>query len=206
MNALTKTESNAIGKMAETITTPKKNGKTVIMLSPEVTLEAIGLVVSGYQASNTGIATINKGLKFFHDSKIKLCKASEKTNPLYAYSNQVRTMFVDSWKGLKNPINGKAYSMAYIEKRVYPKFYEAVNSGKQLLNMHDGVEKKSTKGSKDKSEADIKKELIKALTSIYANSNNCSEVFEFLNNSVDEGENFIGAITEFLESEGIELE
>ncbi len=206
MNTINKSELNAIAKMAETITTPKKNGKAVVMLSPEVTLEAIGLVVSGYQASNTGIATINKGLKFFHDSKIKLCKASEKTNPLHAYSNQVRTMFIDSWKGSKNPINGKAYSMAYIEKRVYPKFYEAVNSGKQLLNMHDGVEKKSTKGNKDKSEADIKKDLIKALTSIYANSNNCSEVFEFLNNSIDEGSNFLESITEFLESEGLELE
>ena len=206
MNTINKSELNAIAKMAETITTPKKNGKAVVMLSPEVTLEAIGLVVSGYQASNTGIATINKGLKFFHDSKIKLCKASEKTNPLHAYSNQVRTMFIDSWKGSKNPINGKAYSMAYIEKRVYPKFYEAVNSGKQLLNMHDGVEKKSTKGSKDKSEADIKKELVKALTSMYANSNNCSEVFEFLNNSIDEGSNFLESITDFLESEGIELE
>jgi hypothetical protein len=205
MNTINKSELNAISKMAQTITTPKKNGKVITMLSPEKTLEAIGLVVSGYQASNSGIAKINEGLKFFHDSKIKLCKASEKTNPLFTYSNQVRTMFVDSWKGLKNPINGKAYSMSYIEKRVYPKFYEAVNSGKQLLNMHDGVEKKSTKGSKEKSESDIKKELIKALTSIYANSNNCPEVFEFLDNSINEGSNFLESVTDFLESEGIEL-
>jgi hypothetical protein len=206
MNALTKNESNAIGKMAETITTPKKNGKTVVMLSPEVTLASVSGIAKGFQLQNDGVKMINTHLKPFHDSKIKLCKASEKSNPLFAYSNQVRTMFLDAFKGVTNPVSGKPYAKDYLEKRLYPAFMNAVNSGKPLNSMHDNASKKSTKGSKDKSEADIKKDLIKALTSIYANSNNCSEVFEFLNKSIEEGSNFLESITEFLESEGIELE
>jgi hypothetical protein len=206
MNALTKNESNAIGKMAETIATPKKNGKTVVMLSPEVTLASVSGIAKGFQLQNDGVKMINTHLKPFHDSKIKLCKASEKSNPLYAYSNQVRTMFLDAFKGVTNPVSGKPYAKDYLEKRLYPAFMNAVNSGKPLNSMHDNASKKSTKGSKDKSEVDIKKDLIKALTSIYANSNNCSDVFEFLDKSIEKGSNFLESITEFLESEGIELE
>jgi hypothetical protein len=207
MTVNSKIENNAvIASVAKAITTPKKNGKTVVMLSPEVTLASVSGIAKGFQLQNDGVKMINTHLKPFHDSKVKLCKASEKTNPLFAYSNQVRTMFLDAFKGVTNPVSGKAYAKDYLEKRLYPAFMNAVNSGKPLNSMHDNASKKSASSKSEKTEADIKKDLIKALTSIYANSNSCSEVFEFLNNCVDEGSNFLESITEFLESEGIELE
>jgi len=206
MTSNAKNETNAvIASVAKAITTPKKNGKTVVMLSPEVTLASVSGIAKGYQLQNDGVKMINTHLKPFHDAKVKLCKSSEKSNPLFAYSNQVRTMFLDAFKGVTNPVSGKPYAQDYLTKRLYPAFLNAVNSGKPLNSMHDNASKKSTSNKSEKTEEQLKKDLIKALTEVYKLSDACSSIIDILNTSVDEGENFIDAITDFLESEGIEL-
>jgi hypothetical protein len=206
MNTINKSENNAvIASVAKAITTPKKNGKTVVMLSPEVTLASVSGIAKGYQLQNDGVKMINTHLKPFHDSKVKLCKASEKSNPLFAYSNQVRTMFLDAFKGVTNPVSGKPYAKDYLEKRLYPAFLNAVNSGKPLNSMHDNASKKSTSNKSEKTSEQLKKDLIKALTEVYKLSDACSDVIDTLNTSIENGSDFMESVIDFLESEGVEL-
>jgi hypothetical protein len=132
---------NAIENIASTLVNPKKPSKAVVMLSKESTLEAVSLYADGIKQGESSIDTINQALEVFHKAKVKLCKASEKSSPLYEYSNMVRTMFVDAFTA-----QGK--KKAYIEKMMYPAFLRGVNSGKAITAINASQEK--AKGTKAK--------------------------------------------------------
>ena len=123
-------------------TNPKKPSKAVVMLSDSDTLKAVSLYAEGITLGDKALDTLNNAVKMFTDKGVKLCKASEKTSPLFDYSNKVRTMFVDSFTTL-----GK--KKTYIEKMLYPAFLKAVNSGKELTAINASQEKAKAK-NKDK--------------------------------------------------------
>jgi hypothetical protein len=203
MNALTKNESNAIGKMAETITTPKKNGKTVVMLSNEDTLKYVSNIVKGIHACNGATQVINENSLPFIKAGVKFCDTKEKSNPLFQYTSFVRTFFIDSFKGLINPKTNKPYTNLYVEKRVYPAFVKSVNSGKALENMHDSATSKTAgKKPSDKTQEQLNKDLIKALKIVWSLSDACSETLEYIESKQDDGSTLIEAITDYLTAQG----
>lgn len=160
-----------------------KPSKAVIMLSDSKTLESIAMYASGIKAGEDSLSTINTALAMFHESKVKLCKASEKSSPLYAYSNKVRTMFVDTFTA-----QGK--KKAYIEKMMYPAFLRGVNSGKPITAINASQEKAKAKGGKGKQEQAIDSFIAKVLN---------HKSFDTL------PENLQYEIRDYLESEGYEI-
>jgi hypothetical protein len=120
-----------------------KPSKAVVMLSDTATLEAVALYADGVKAGENSLTMINNALAKFHDAKVKLCKVSEKSSPLFAYSSKVRTMFVDTFIA-----QGK--KKTYIEKQMYPAFLRGVNSGKPITAINASQEKAKAKGGKNK--------------------------------------------------------
>jgi hypothetical protein len=120
-----------------------KPSKTIVTLSDTKTLEAVAMYADGIKAGENSLATINNALEIFHASKVKLCKVSEKSSPLFAYSSKVRTMFVDTFVA-----QGK--KKTYIEKQMYPAFLRGVNSGKAITAINASQEKAKAKGGKNK--------------------------------------------------------
>lgn len=205
------TTNNSIANIASTLVgnkpaNPKTPSKGITMLSPEVTLASVTSYANGIKLGNDAVSLMNDALKPFHDAKVKLVKASETKSPLFAYSNQVRTMFIDSFKGAINPKSNKGYSKDYVEKRLYPAFLIGVNSGKPINNMHDNINKnKSGKSKGEKTEAQYKADLIKALTTIYELSDAVPSVIEFIDNSIESGNDFMESVIDFLKSEDVEI-
>ncbi len=160
-----------------------KPSKVISMLSDTATLEVISLYAQGIKAGEDSLSTINEALAKFHSAKVKLCKASEKSSPLYAYSNKVRTMFIDTFTA-----QGK--KKAYIEKMMYPAFLRGVNSGKPITAINASQEKAKAKGGKGKQEQAIDSFIAKVLN---------HKSFDTL------PENLQYEIRDYLESEGYEI-
>ena len=161
-----------------------KPSKAVVMLSDTATLEAVALYADGVKAGEDSLSTINNALAKFHDAKVKLCKASEKSSPLFAYSNKVRTMFIDAFTA-----QGK--KKTYIEKQMYPAFLRGVNSGKAITAINASQEKAKAKGkSKGKQVATIDILITKVLE---------HDAFSSL------PDNLQYEIRDYLESEGYEI-
>jgi hypothetical protein len=161
----------------------KKPSKAIVMLSDTATLEAVSMYAQGIKAGEDSLGTINKALAKFHDAKVKLCKVSEKSSPLFAYSNKVRTMFIDSCLGI-----GK--KKAYVEKMLYPAFLRAVNSGKEVSQINASQEQAKAKGGKGKQDATIDNLVAKVLN---------HKGFDSL------PDNLQYEIRDYLESEGYEI-
>jgi hypothetical protein len=161
----------------------KKPSKAIVMLSDSKTLESISLYASGIKAGEDSLSTINSALAMFHDAKVKLCKASEKSSPLFAYSTKVRTMFVDTFTA-----QGK--KKAYIEKMMYPAFLRGVNSGKAITAINASQEQAKAKGGKGKQDASIDNLVAKVLN---------HKGFDSL------PDNLQYEIRDYLESEGYEI-
>jgi hypothetical protein len=120
----------------------KKPSKAVVMLSDTDTLKYVGMYAQGIKAGDDAVQMLNDAIAPFHKSNVKLCKASEKSSPLFAYSSKVRTMFVDSCLAI-----GK--KKAYVEKMLYPAFLRAVNSGKVVSQINASQEQAKGKGKAD---------------------------------------------------------
>lgn len=172
-----------------------KPSKAVITLGDEVTLKAITKYADGVAQGESSINLMNDALKVFHDAKVKLCKASEKSSPLFDYSNKVRTMFVDSFLA-----QGK--KKAYVEKMMYPAFLRAVNSGKPISQINASQEKAKAKGGKGKTQSDSAK-VINALKTIWQLSDAEPQAIEFIETELDKGASLIDAIQDYLASEGV---
>jgi hypothetical protein len=184
------TNQNPIADMANQLVGNKKAkqdtkpSKAVIMLSDTETLKAVALYADGVKAGENSLTMINNALAKFHDAKVKLCKASEKSSPLFAYSSKVRTMFVDTFVA-----QGK--KKTYIEKQMYPAFLRGVNSGKPITAINASQEKAKAKGkSKGKQVASIDILVTKVLE---------HESFASL------PDNLQYEIRDYLESEGYEI-
>jgi hypothetical protein len=160
-----------------------KPSKTIVMLSDTETLNAVAMYADGIKAGENSLATINKALEIFHASKVKLCKVSEKSSPLFAYSSKVRTMFVDTFTA-----QGK--KKTYIEKQMYPAFLRGVNSGKAITAINASQEKAKAKGGKGKQDATIDILIAKVLN---------HKSFDTL------PDNLQYEIRDYLESEGYEI-
>lgn len=181
--------NNPIANMANTLAgnakakQDKKPSKTVVMLSDTETLNAVAMYAQGIKAGEDSLGTINKALAIFHAKKVKLCKASEKSSPLFAYSNKVRTMFIDTFTA-----QGK--KKQYIEKMMYPAFLRGVNSGKEITAINASQEKAKAKGGKGKQPASIDTLIAKLIS---------HEGFAGL------PDNLQYEIRDYLESEGYEI-
>jgi hypothetical protein len=183
------TNQNPIANMANQLAgnakkkADTKPSKAVIMLSDTATLEAVSMYAQGIKAGEDSLGTINKALAKFHDAKVKLCKASEKSSPLLPYSNKVRTMFIDTFIA-----QGK--KKAYVEKMMYPAFLRGVNSGKAITAINASQEQAKAKGGKGKQDATIDNIVAKVLN---------HKGFDSL------PDNLQYEIRDYLESEGYEI-
>lgn len=184
---------NPMANIAEVLTLPSKGtkpvsntkpSKAITMLSDSDTLQAVNMYAEGIKAGEDSIQTINKALAMFHAKKVKLCKASEKTSPLFAYSNKVRTMFVDSFVAL-----GKKKS--YVEKMMYPAFLKGVNSGKELTSINASQENAKAKKAG-------KKKQVAGIDTIIAKVREHNQFAKLPDDLQD-------AINDYLESEGYEI-
>jgi hypothetical protein len=117
----------------------KKPSKVISMLGDSDTLKYVAMYAEGIKAGDDAVQMLNDAIAPFHKANVKLCKASEKSSPLYAYSSKVRTMFVDSCLAI-----GK--KKAYVEKMLYPAFLRAVNSGKVVSQINASQEQAKGKG------------------------------------------------------------
>ena len=118
----------------------KKPSKVISMLGDSDTLKYVAMYAEGIKAGDDAVQMLNDAIAPFHKAKVKLCKASEKSSPLYAYSTKVRTMFVDSCLAI-----GK--KKAYVEKMLYPAFLRAVNSGKVVSQINASQEQAKGKAN-----------------------------------------------------------
>ena len=118
----------------------KKPSKVISMLGDSDTLKYVAMYAEGIKAGDDAVQMLNDAIAPFHKAKVKLCKASEKSSPLYAYSSKVRTMFVDSCLAI-----GK--KKAYVEKMLYPAFLRAVNSGKVVSQINASQEQAKGKAN-----------------------------------------------------------
>ena len=183
------TNQNPIANMANQLAgnakkkADTKPSKAIVMLSDTATLEAVALYAQGIKAGEDSLGTINKALAKFHDAKVKLCKVSEKSSPLFAYSAKVRTMFVDTFIA-----QGK--KKAYVEKMMYPAFLRGVNSGKAITAINASQEQAKAKGGKGKQDASIDNLVAKVLN---------HKGFDTL------PDNLQYEIRDYLESEGYEI-
>jgi hypothetical protein len=134
----------------------KKPSKVISMLGDSDTLKYVAMYAQGIKSGDDAVQMLNDAIAPFHKAKVKLCKASEKSSPLYAYSNKVRTMFVDSCLAI-----GK--KKAYVEKMLYPAFLRAVNSGKAVSQINASQEQAKAKGGKGKQEQAIDSFVAKVL-------------------------------------------
>jgi hypothetical protein len=156
------TTNNPIAQIANTLagnTKAKqdtKPSKTIVTLGDAQTLECVALYAQGIKSGDDAVQMLNDAIAPFHKAKVKLCKASEKSSPLFAYSNKVRTMFIDSCLGI-----GK--KKAYVEKMLYPAFLRAVNSGKEVSQINASQEQAKAKGGKGKQEQAIDSFVAKVL-------------------------------------------
>ena len=137
----------------------KKPSKVISMLGDSDTLKYVAMYAEGIKAGDDAVQMLNDAIAPFHKAKVKLCKASEKSSPLFAYSTKVRTMFIDSCLAV-----GK--KKAYVEKMLYPAFLRAVNSGKEVSQINASQEqgKAKAKGkSKGKQVTPIENMMVKVL-------------------------------------------
>ena len=134
----------------------KKPSKVISMLGDSDTLKYVAMYAQGIKSGDDAVQMLNDAIAPFHKAKVKLCKASEKSSPLFAYSNKVRTMFVDSCLAI-----GK--KKAYVEKMLYPAFLRAVNSGKAVSQINASQEQAKAKGGKGKQEQTIDAFVAKVL-------------------------------------------
>jgi hypothetical protein len=186
------TTKNPIANITETLVgnakakQDTKPSKVISMLGDSDTLKYVAMYAEGIKAGDDAVQMLNDAIEPFHKAKVKLCKASEKSSPLYAYSNKVRTMFVDSCLAI-----GKTKS--YTEKMLYPAFLRAVNSGKAVTAINASQEKAKAKAkgkSKGKQVAGIDILVTKVLE---------HESFASL------PDNLQYEIRDYLESEGYEI-
>jgi hypothetical protein len=180
---------NPIANITETLVGNKKAkqdtkpSKTVIMLSDTKTLDVISDYAKGVKAGEDSLTLMNEALKVFHDAKVKLCKASEKSSPLFAYSDKVRKMFIDTFIA-----QGK--KKTYVEKMMYPAFLKNVNSGKAITAINSSQEKAKAKGGKGKQVATIDVLIAKLLS--HDNFGSLPDNLQY-------------EIRDYLESEGYEI-
>jgi hypothetical protein len=183
------TKQNPMAQMTEQLTgnakakQDKKPSKAISMLSDTATLECVAMYAQGIKSGDDAVQMLNDAIAPFHKAKVKLCKASEKSSPLFAYSTKVRTMFVDSCLAI-----GKTKS--YTEKMLYPAFLRAVNSGKAVSQINASQEKAKAKGGKGKQDATIDNLVAKVLN---------HKGFDSL------PDNLQYEIRDYLESEGYEI-
>jgi hypothetical protein len=118
----------------------KKPSKVISMLGDSDTLKYVAMYAEGIKAGDDAVQMLNDAIAPFHKANVKLCKASEKSSPLYTYSSKVRTMFVDSCLAI-----GK--KKAYVEKMLYPAFLRAVNSGKVVSQINASQEQAKGKAN-----------------------------------------------------------
>ena len=186
------TNQNPIADMAKQLVgnakkkADTKPSKVISMLGDADTLKYVGMYAEGIKAGDDAVQMLNDAIAPFHKAKVKLCKASEKSSPLFAYSTKVRTMFIDSCLAV-----GK--KKAYVEKMLYPAFLRAVNSGKEVSQINASQEqgKAKAKGkSKGKQVASIDILVTKVLE---------HESFASL------PDNLQYEIRDYLESEGYEI-
>lgn len=186
---MTNLKVNPIANITETLVGNKKAkadtkpSKTVVMLSDTKTLDTISTYAKGVKAGEDSLTIMNEALAVFHEAKVKLCKASEKTSPLFAYSDKVRKMFIDTFIA-----QGK--KKTYVEKMMYPAFLKNVNSGKPITAINTSQEKAKAKGGKGKQDATIDILVSKVLN---------HKSFESL------PDNLQYEIRDYLESEGYEI-
>jgi protein tyrosine phosphatase (PTP) superfamily phosphohydrolase (DUF442 family) len=183
------TTNNPIAQIASTLAgnakakQDKKPSKVIATLGDSATLECVTMYAQGIKAGDDAVQMLNDAIAPFHKAKVKLCKASEKSSPLYAYSSKVRTMFIDSCLAI-----GKTKS--YTEKMLYPAFLRAVNSGKEVSQINASQEKAKAKGGKGKQVAGIDAMIAKLIS---------HEGFNTL------PDNLQYEIRDYLESEGYEI-
>jgi hypothetical protein len=183
------TNQNSIAQIAQTLAgntkakQDKKPSKTIVTLGDAQTLECVAMYAQGIKSGDDAVQMLNDAIAPFHKAKVKLCKASEKSSPLFAYSNKVRTMFVDSCLAI-----GK--KKAYVEKMLYPAFLRAVNSGKEVSQINASQEQAKAKGGKGKQDATIDNLVAKVLN---------HKGFDTL------PDNLQYEIRDYLESEGYEI-
>jgi hypothetical protein len=156
------TTKNSIAQIASTLAgnakakQDTKPSKVIATLGDSVTLECVAMYAQGIKAGDDAVQMLNDAIAPFHKAKVKLCKASEKSSPLFAYSSKVRTMFIDSCLAI-----GK--KKAYVEKMLYPAFLRAVNSGKEVSQINASQEQAKAKGGKGKQEQAIDSFVAKVL-------------------------------------------
>jgi len=183
------TKLNPMQQVAEQLTgnkkakQDKKPSKVISMLSDTDTLKYVGMYAQGIKSGDDAVQMLNDAIAPFHKAKVKLCKVSEKSSPLFEYSSKVRTMFVDSCLAI-----GKTQS--YTEKMLYPAFLRAVNNGKQVSQINASQEKAKAKGGKGKQVATIDVLIAKLLPHDDFNSLPDNLQYE---------------IRDYLESEGYEI-
>jgi hypothetical protein len=183
------TKLNPMQQVAEQLTgnkkakQDKKPSKVISMLSDTDTLKYVGMYAQGIKSGDDAVQMLNDAIAPFHKAKVKLCKASEKSSPLFEYSAKVRTMFVDSCLAI-----GKTKS--YTEKMLYPAFLRAVNNGKEVSQINASQEKAKAKGGKGKQDATIDNLVAKVLN---------HKSFDSL------PDNLQYEIRDYLESEGYEI-
>jgi hypothetical protein len=183
------TTKNPIANMADQLAgnakkkADTKPSKVISMLGDSDTLKYVAMYAEGIKAGDDAVQMLNDAIAPFHKAKVKLCKASEKSSPLFAYSTKVRTMFVDSCLAI-----GK--KKAYVEKMLYPAFLRAVNSGKEVSQINASQEQAKAKGGKGKQDATIDNLVAKVLN---------HKGFDSL------PDNLQYEIRDYLESEGYEI-
>jgi hypothetical protein len=205
-------QTNSIANMAKALGVPTKAGKsprTKKGINAKSTLgdslilkHTIGFIDGSIQ-SEAGRVVMTDNAKALHIGGVKLLKASTAEGKKDKVTQMVRTGFYDHAKTLKSPATGKALSTGYIDT-MYQVFFNAVNTGKPILDLNADRAKGKANGKPSKANDDNAK-MISALKNVWVLSSVATSAIDFIQDKLDDGFSMVQAIEDFLESEGVEI-
>lgn len=207
--------NNAFSNMADTLTIPSKAGskpKTRKGVNSKTTIgESLILshtlgFVDGVVMAESGRVAMTDSAKALHLGGVRLLKASTAEGKKDKTTQLVRKAFFDGFEGKKSP-TGNAYSKGYIDTQ-YQVFFEAVNSGKPILDLNANRAKAKAEGkgkSANKANDDNAK-MVSALLNVWKLSDVASEAVDFIQDKLDDGFSLIASIEDYLKSEGQALD
>ena len=210
-----KAQSNAITNMAQTLTVPSKAGKSpkvrkginikITLGDSKILSHTIGFIDGALQAESGRVAMTDNA-KALHLGGVRLLKSSTAEGKKDKTTQLVRKAFFDHAKTLKSPATGKALSSGYIDTQ-WQVFFEAVNSGKPILDLNANRAKAKAEGkgkSANKANDDNAK-MVSALLNVWKLSDVASDAVDFIQDKLDDGFSLIQSIEDYLKSEGIEM-
>lgn len=192
------TKNNAISNIAKTLVNPKGKADKKPAVIPESQLVEFGVSLGN---AYLGMMTASESLNTIVQSVIKtgfkpidLRKA--KTNPEGAKATKIfKQSFLDT-------LNGK------VSARTAQDYFELVSkaivSGKDITTTNP--RKGNGKGQKSKGGASDSAKMLSALKNVWTLSDVAGDSLEKIEASIDNGMSLIEAITDYLVSEGVELE